>query len=76
VADERSDGLACLKCVTVASKGLKNFKSYMARAQSNMFRIANPEVNMTDIGVVWYQDAEMVSGDETAQRIARNNPNK
>jgi len=57
-------------------KRLLNPKSNVARADANVFRIADAKIDMADLRTVGSHDKEFVRGHKTARRLTRHNPDK
>jgi len=74
--DERSNGATSLKRESVAAKRLRDFKSDVPRAQSNMLGIADAEVDVANIHIAGSNDAEMILGNQTLRLVAGNNSNE
>jgi hypothetical protein len=74
--NEWRDGPAGLKGVTMTTKRLLNPKSNVACADSNMVRIADAKIDMTDLRAVGSHYKEFVRRHKTARRLTRHNPDK
>lgn len=74
--DERSDGTARLKRVAMATKWLKNLKSDVPRANPDMLRITDTEIDVARIGAIRKQNAEMIGRNKASGPVARHNSDK
>jgi hypothetical protein len=54
----------------------QNLDSNVPRANSDMIRISNTEIEVADIRTVRQQNAEMVVGNQAARLIPGHNPDK
>jgi len=59
-AHERRNGATSLTCITVAPEFFKNFESDVPRAEMDMFRVSDTEIDMAHIRITEVQDAEMI----------------
>ncbi len=50
----------------MTTKRLKNLKSNVPRGNSNVLRITDSKIDVTDIGTVRDQNAEVISGNHIA----------
>jgi hypothetical protein len=75
-ADKWCHGPTRLQCVAVTSKTLLNFKPDVASGNPNMFRVADPKIDMSNIRAVGSQNAEMKIWNESTGGIAGHNPDE
>ena len=58
--DEWCDGVTSLKRVTVSAMRFQDFESHVSGADQDVFCIANPKVDVPDIGAIGCHNAELV----------------
>jgi len=75
-SNERRDGVAGLTRVTVAAIPFQNLESNVPRANPDVIRISNTEIEVAGIRTVRQQNAEMVVGNQAARLIPGHNPDK
>jgi len=75
-ANPWGDGAAGLKRIAMTAKGLMNLKSNVAGTNEDVPGIANSEIDVAHIGAIGKQNAEMISGNELARRVAGNDPDE
>jgi hypothetical protein len=65
-----------LERIAVTTKWLKNLESDVPRTNPDMLGIADTEIDVADIGAIRQQNAEMISRNKVAGRVAGHNSDK
>ena len=71
--DERSNGTARLKRQPLSAKGLGDFKTDVPGIESNVFGVADFEVDVASVLIVNREDAKMIKWNQPTRCVTGNN---